>query len=87
MTTYGHAARPAPISQLIAAKPTPPVTLIYGRQRAQIARLLLNLVRAMRNTYVPELTLGELGDILFLGAHLFIGDVQNSPLTASTLAR
>ena len=64
-----------------------PVTLLYGRERARVARLVLNLLHTVRNAYTPELTLEEASEFLFLMMHLFIGHVQGKPLSASRLAR
>ena len=64
-----------------------PVTLLYGLERARVARLVLNLLRTVRNAYTPELTLEEASQFLFLMMHLFIGHVQGRPLSASKLAR
>ena len=64
-----------------------PVTLLYGRERARVARLVLGLLRTVRNAYTPELTLEEASEFLFLMMHLFIGHVQGKPLSASRLAR
>ena len=36
-----------------------PVTLLYGRERAQVARLVLSLLRTVRNAYTPKLTLEQ----------------------------
>jgi len=63
-----------------------PVTLLYGRERARVARLVLSLLRTVRNAYAPELTLEEASEFLFLMMHLFIGHVQGKPLSASRLA-
>ena len=64
-----------------------PVTLLYGRERARVARLVLSLLHTVRNAYTPELTLEEASEFLFLMMHLFIGHVQGRPLSASRLAR
>jgi hypothetical protein len=64
-----------------------PVTLLYGPERAQVARLVLGLLRTVRKAYTPELTLEETSEFLFLMMHLFIGHVQGRPLSASHLAR
>src|SRR6516162_6707402 len=64
-----------------------PVTLLYGSERARVARLVLSLLRTVRNAYTPELTLEEASEFLFLMMHLFIGHVQGKPLSASRLAR
>ena len=64
-----------------------PVTLIYGPERARVARLVLSLFRTVRNAYTPELTLAETSEFMFLMMHLFIGHVQGRPLSASRLAR
>ena len=50
-----------------------PVTLLYGRERARVARLVLSLLHTVRNAYTPELTLEEASEFLFLMMHLFIG--------------
>ena len=34
-----------------------PVTLLYGRERAQVARLVLSLLRTVRNAYTPKLVI------------------------------
>jgi hypothetical protein len=36
-----------------------PVTLLYGRERAHVARLVLSLLRTVRSAYTPELTLEQ----------------------------
>jgi predicted transcriptional regulator len=64
-----------------------PVTLLYGPERALVARLVLSLLRTVRKVYTPELTLEEASEFLFLMMHLFIGHVQGRPLSASRLAR
>jgi IclR helix-turn-helix domain len=64
-----------------------PVTLLYGHERAQVARLALSLLGTVRNAYTPELTLAEASEFLLLMMHLFIGHVQGRPLSASRLAR
>ena len=64
-----------------------PVTLLYGLERARVARLVLNLLRTVRNAYTPELTLEEASEFLFLMMHLFIGHAQGKLLSASKLAR
>jgi hypothetical protein len=64
-----------------------PVTLLYGSERARVARLVLSLLRTVRNAYTPELTLEEASEFLFLMMHLFIGHAQRKPLSASRLAR
>ena len=43
-----------------------PATLLYGRERARVARLVLGLLRTVRNAYAPELTLEEVSEFLFL---------------------
>ena len=40
-------------------------TLQYGRERAHLGRSLLNFMRITRDAHAPELTLGEIGDLLF----------------------
>ena len=62
-----------------------PVTLLYGPERALVARLVLSLLRTVRKVYTPELTLEEASEFLFLMMHLFIGHVQGRPLSASRL--
>jgi len=64
-----------------------PATLLYGLERARVARLVLNLLRTVRNAYTPELTLEEASEFLFLMMHLFIGHAEGRPLSASKLAR
>src|SRR5262247_807550 len=64
-----------------------PVTLLYGRERARVARLVLSLLHTVRSAYTPELTLEQASEFLFLMMHLFIGHAQGRPLSASKLAR
>ena len=40
-------------------------TLRYGRERAHLGRSLLNFMRIARDAHAPDLTLGEVGDLLF----------------------
>ena len=40
-------------------------TLQYGRERAHLGRSLLNFMRIVRDAHTPDLTLGEVGDLLF----------------------
>ena len=64
-----------------------PIALLYGLERALVARLVLSMLRTVRNAYTPELTLAECSEFLFLMMHLFIGHVEGKPLSASRLAR
>lgn len=64
-----------------------PMPLPYGRERAQIARLFLNLTRTSRNAIAPEMTLYEWGEYVAIGCQVLIGHAQNRPLTASQIAR
>jgi hypothetical protein len=43
-----------------------PGTLLYGRERARVARLVLSLLRTVRSAYTPELTLEQASEFLFL---------------------
>ena len=63
-----------------------PVTLLYGPERARVAHLVLSLFRTVRNAYMPELTLAETSEFVFLLMHLFIGHAAGRPLSASRLA-
>ena len=47
-----------------------PVTLLYGRERACVAHLVLSLHRTVRSPYTPELTLEQASEFLFLMMHL-----------------
>jgi hypothetical protein len=40
-------------------------TLQSGRERAHLGRSLLNFMRIARDAHTPDLTLGEVGDLLF----------------------
>jgi hypothetical protein len=64
-----------------------PVTLLYSRERARVARLVLSRLRTVRSAYTPELTLEQASEFLFLMMHLFIGHAQGRALSASKLAR
>jgi len=48
-------------------------TLQYGRERAHLGRSLLNFMRITRDAHAPELTLGEIGDLLFTAIEVFVG--------------
>jgi hypothetical protein len=39
--------------------------LQYGRERALLGRSLVNFMRIARDAHAPDLTLGEVGDLLF----------------------
>jgi len=45
-----------------------PITLLYGRERARVARLVLSLLRTVRSAYTPELTLEQASEFLFAPA-------------------
>jgi hypothetical protein len=47
-------------------------TLQYGRERAHLGRSLLNFMRIARDAHAPDLTLGEVGDLLFTAIEVFI---------------
>jgi DNA-binding transcriptional ArsR family regulator len=63
-------------------------TLQYGRERAHLGRSLLNFMRIVRDAHAPDLTLGEVGDLLFTVAiEVFIGHAFKRPMVLSELAR
>jgi len=65
-----------------------PVTpLPYGRERAQVARLFLNLTRTSRNAIAPQMTLYQWGEYVAIGCQVLIGHAHGRPLTASQIAR
>ena len=59
-------------------------TLQYGRERAHLGRSLLNF---MRIAHAPDLTLGEVGDLLFTAIEVFIGHAFERPMVLSELSR
>jgi DNA-binding GntR family transcriptional regulator len=61
-------------------------TLRYGRERAHLGRSLLNFMRIARDAHAPDLTLGEVGDLLFtaIGLH---GHAFERPMVLSELSR
>ncbi len=61
--------------------------LPYGRERAQIARLLLALTRTSRNAIAPHMTLHEWSEYIAIGCQVLIGHAQGKPQTASQIAR
>ena len=63
-----------------------PAKLRYGRERAAIGIAVLNCMRVMRNTHLPKVALGELGDLLFVGFHVFIGHAHGRPQTVAALS-
>ena len=62
-------------------------TLQYGRERAHLGRSLLNFMRIARDAHTPDLTLGEVGDLLFTAIEVFIGHAFERPMALSELAR
>jgi DNA-binding transcriptional ArsR family regulator len=61
--------------------------LQYGRERAHLGRSLLNFIRIARDAHAPDLTLGEVGDLLFTAIEVFIGHAFERPMTLSELSR
>jgi IclR helix-turn-helix domain len=62
-------------------------TLQYGRERAHLGRSLLNFMNIARDAHTPDLTLGEVGDLLFTAIEVFIGHAFERPLVLSELSR
>src|SRR5262245_63123968 len=62
-------------------------TLRYGRERAHLGRSLLNFMRIARDAHAPDLTLGEVGDLLFTAIEVFIGHAFERPVVLSELSR
>ena len=62
-------------------------TIRYGRERAHLGRSLLNFIRIARDAHAPDLTLGEVGDLLFTGTEVFIGHALERPMVLSELSR
>ena len=62
-------------------------SLQYGRARAHLGRSLLNFMRIVRDAHAPDLTLGEVGDLLFTGIEVFVGHVLERPMVLSELSR
>ena len=62
-------------------------TLQYGRERAHLGRSLLNFMRIVRDAHTPDLTLGEVGDLLFTALEVFIGHAFERPMLLSELSR
>ena len=67
--------------KLMAAK------LLYGHQRADVCRMLVNITRTLRDCYAPDLALGEVADLMWVLCNVFIGHANNRPPSASKLAR
>src|SRR5262249_47511316 len=61
-------------------------TLRYGRERAYLGRSLLNFMRIARDAHAPDLTLGEVGDLLFTALEVFIGHAFERPMVLSELS-
>ena len=61
--------------------------LEYGRERAHLGRSLLNFMRIVRDAHAPDLTLGEIGDLLFTAIEVFIGHAFERPMLLSELSR
>jgi len=62
-------------------------TLQYGRERAHLGRSLLNFMRIVRDAHTPDLTLGEVSDLLFTALEVFIGHAFERPMLLSELSR
>jgi hypothetical protein len=62
-------------------------TLQYGRERAYLGRSLLNFMHIVRDAHAPDLTLGEVGDLLFTTLEVFIGHAFERPMALSELSR
>jgi DNA-binding transcriptional ArsR family regulator len=62
-------------------------TLQYGRERAFLGRSLLNFIRIVRDAHAPDLTLGEVGDLLFAAIEVFVGQAFERPMVLSELSR
>ncbi len=62
-------------------------TLRYGRERAHLGRSLLNFMRIARDAHAPDLTLGEVGDLLFTAMEVFIGHAFERPVVLTELSR
>jgi len=62
-------------------------TLQYGRERALLGRSLLNFMRIVRDAHAPDLTLGEVGDLLFAALEVFMGHAFERPMVLSELSR
>ena len=62
-------------------------TLQYGRERALLGRSLLNFMRIVRDAHAPDLTLGEVGDLLFAALEVFMGHAIERPMVLSELSR
>src|SRR5262249_3612 len=62
-------------------------TLQYGRERAHLGRSLLNFMRITRDAHAPELTLGEIGDLLFTAIEVFVGHAFERPMVLGELSR
>jgi DNA-binding HxlR family transcriptional regulator len=62
-------------------------TIRYGRERAHLGRSLLNFMRIARDAHAPDLTLGEVGDLLFTAIEVFIGHAFERPVVLSELSR
>ena len=60
--------------------------LRYGRERALLGRSLLNFMRIVRDAHAPDLTLGEVGDLLFTAIEVFIGHAFERPMVLSELS-
>jgi DNA-binding transcriptional ArsR family regulator len=61
--------------------------LQYGRERAHLGRALINFMRIVRDAHAPDLTLGEVGDLLFTALEVFIGHAFERPMALSELSR
>jgi hypothetical protein len=62
-------------------------TLQYGRERAHLGRSLLNFMRIARDAHAPELTLSEVGELLFTAIEVFVGHAFERPMVLSDLSR
>jgi DNA-binding transcriptional ArsR family regulator len=61
--------------------------LQYGRERAHLGRSLINFMRIVRDAHAPDLTPGEVGDLLFKAIEVFVGHAFERPMALSELSR
>jgi len=61
--------------------------IAWAHERAIIADMLINLLTNIRLTYLPDLEPADAHDLLLIGAHVLIAQLESQLATASEIGR
>jgi hypothetical protein len=59
----------------------------FANERAIIADLLINVLTNVRLTYLPDLEPADAHELLLIGAHVLIAQLESKPATAAEISR